>query len=134
MSNKVFEGFISEYVYADDNENGNESIIMDASDGRLIEFEETDIKEIVILDREEAIHKSESILEREDTVMDTRKGIVIMASEPSPELTLEMAEEIYNNADNERQIANTYATVENKAGGIKEISDDTVVNPTRKRL
>ena len=130
----MFEGFISEYVYADDNENGNESIIMDASDGRLIEFEETDIKEIVILDREEAIHKSESILEREDTVMDTRKGIVIMASEPSPELTLEMAEEIYNNADNEWQIANIYATVENKAGWIKEISDDTVVNPTRKRL
>lgn len=57
---KVFEGYISEYVYADDNESGNESIIMDSLDGRLIEFEETDIKEIVILDGEEATHMSES--------------------------------------------------------------------------
>lgn len=33
---------------------------MDSLDGRLIEFEETDIKEIVILDGEEATHMSES--------------------------------------------------------------------------
>ena len=57
---KVFEGYISEYVYADDNESGYESIIMDSLDGRLIEFEETDIKEIVILDGEEATHMNES--------------------------------------------------------------------------
>ena len=67
--NKVFEGFISEYVYADDNESGNESIIMDSSDGRLIEFEETDIKEIVVLDREEATHMSE--------VKETNNGIIV---------------------------------------------------------
>ena len=47
---KIFEGFISEYVYADDNESGNESIIMDLPDGRLIEFEANDIKEIEIID------------------------------------------------------------------------------------
>ena len=57
---KVFEGYISEYVYADDNESGNESITMDSLDGRLIEFEETDIKEIVILEGEEATHMNES--------------------------------------------------------------------------
>lgn len=67
--NKLFEGFISEYVYADDNESGNESIIMDSSDGRLIEFEETDIKEIVVLDREEATHMSE--------VKETNNGIIV---------------------------------------------------------
>ena len=69
LDNKVFEGFISEYVYADDNESGNESIIMDSSDGRLIEFEETDIKEIVVLDREEATHMSE--------VKETNNGIIV---------------------------------------------------------
>ena len=69
LDNKVFEGFISEYVYADDNESGNESIIMDSSDGRLIEFEEMDIKEIVVLDREEATHMSE--------VKETNNGIIV---------------------------------------------------------
>lgn len=57
---KIFEGFISEYAYADDNESGNESIIMDSSDGRLIEFEEKDIKDIVVLSGEEATHMSET--------------------------------------------------------------------------
>lgn len=57
---KVFKGFISEYVYADDNESGNEAIIMDLPDGRLIEFEEKDIKEIVIINGEEATHMSEA--------------------------------------------------------------------------
>lgn len=47
--NKVFEGYVSEYVYADDNESGNESIIVDTKDGRLIEFEATDIQKIAVI-------------------------------------------------------------------------------------
>ena len=66
---KVFKGFISEYVYADDNESGNEAIIMDLPDGRLIEFEEKDIKEIVIINGEEATHMSE--------VKEENNGIII---------------------------------------------------------
>ena len=47
--NKVLEGYVSEYVYADDNESGNESIIVDTKDGRLIEFEATDIQKITVI-------------------------------------------------------------------------------------
>ena len=46
---KIFEGFVSEYLYPDENENGMESIIIDTDDGRLIEFYPTDIKEIKVL-------------------------------------------------------------------------------------
>jgi len=57
--NKIFEGYVSEYIYADDNESGNESIIIDTEDGRLIEFEATDIQEIAVIDGEEATQMSE---------------------------------------------------------------------------
>ena len=46
---KVFEGFISDYFYADDNESGNESIILENAQKSLIEFEEKDIKTITVI-------------------------------------------------------------------------------------
>ena len=58
--NKIFEGYVSEYIYDDDNESGNESIIIDIKDGRLIEFETMDIQEITVIDGEEATHMSEA--------------------------------------------------------------------------
>ena len=60
LDDKVFEGYVSEYVYANDNESGNESIIIETRDGRLIEFEATDIKEIVVIDGEKATLMSEA--------------------------------------------------------------------------
>lgn len=58
--NKIFEGYVSENIYDDDNESGNESIIIDIKDGRLIEFETMDIQEITVIDGEEATHMSEA--------------------------------------------------------------------------
>ena len=48
---KEFEGKIDEYIYCEDNENGNESIVMDDKlSGNLVEFYANDIKTIVIED------------------------------------------------------------------------------------
>ena len=46
---KEFEGKIDEYIYPEDNENGNESIVMDDKlSGNLVEFYSTDIATITI--------------------------------------------------------------------------------------
>lgn len=48
-NDKVFEGFISDYFYADDNESGNESIVLENAQKNLVEFEEKDIKKITVI-------------------------------------------------------------------------------------
>lgn len=48
-NDKVFEGFISDYFYADDNESGNESIVLENAHKNLVEFEEKDIKKITVI-------------------------------------------------------------------------------------
>lgn len=48
-NDKVFEGFISDYFYADDNESGNESIVLENAYKNLVEFEEKDIKKITVI-------------------------------------------------------------------------------------
>ena len=48
-NDKVFEGFISDYFYADDNESGNESIVLENAHINLVEFEEKDIKKITVI-------------------------------------------------------------------------------------
>ena len=40
---KIFYGFVDDYVYPEDNENENESIIIKTKSGDLIEFTEDDI-------------------------------------------------------------------------------------------
>lgn len=47
---KVFIGDVFYYGFADENESGNESIIIETEDGQLVEFEEKDIRTIEILD------------------------------------------------------------------------------------
>ena len=47
-SGAIWNGHVSDYIEADDNESGKESIIMDSSDGRLIEFEPSDIATITV--------------------------------------------------------------------------------------
>lgn len=46
---ELFRGKITDYFYPDENENNLESIIMDTSDGRAIEFYKDDIKTITII-------------------------------------------------------------------------------------
>lgn len=45
----VFIGTVNDYFYPDDNENEKESIVIDTSDKRVIEFYEDDIQTIEIL-------------------------------------------------------------------------------------
>lgn len=47
-SGKEWEGFVDTYTYPEDNESGNESIIVKTSD-ISVEFEENDIKSIEIV-------------------------------------------------------------------------------------
>ena len=48
---KIFEGFITLYVYPEDNDPEVEGIIMDHKpSASLIEFRETDIKTITVID------------------------------------------------------------------------------------
>lgn len=46
---QVFDGFVSCYVYADENDNNKDSIIVDVFDGSTIEFYQEDIKSITII-------------------------------------------------------------------------------------
>lgn len=46
IDNKEFRGFVSDYVYAEDNEPEEESIIIETSEGKSIEFKTSEIKEI----------------------------------------------------------------------------------------
>lgn len=41
-----FEGVVTEYFYPEENETGKESIVIDSSNGNIIEFYESDIKTI----------------------------------------------------------------------------------------
>lgn len=41
-----FSGVVTEYFYPEDNESGKESIVIDSSNGDIVEFYEKDIKTI----------------------------------------------------------------------------------------
>lgn len=41
-----FESVVTEYFYPEENETGKESIVIDSSNGNIIEFYESDIKTI----------------------------------------------------------------------------------------
>lgn len=45
----LVHGFISDYFYADDNESGNESIVLENANKNLVEFKEKDIKKITVI-------------------------------------------------------------------------------------
>ena len=44
-----FTGVISDYIYPEDNEPAEESVVMDAIGGRVIEFPASDIKRIDVI-------------------------------------------------------------------------------------
>lgn len=46
---KTFEGKVDEYFYDDETDSGVESIVIQTSNGELIEFTENDIADIKIL-------------------------------------------------------------------------------------
>ncbi len=46
--NGTFSGFVNEYIESEDNDSGKESIILRTEDGKLVEFEETDIRKIEV--------------------------------------------------------------------------------------
>ncbi len=46
---KIFFGIIDDFFYADENNLGEESIVLQTKDGKLIEFTESDILEITIM-------------------------------------------------------------------------------------
>lgn len=48
-SNGMFSGIVCDYISPEDNESGKESIVVNTTRGIPVEFEESDIKEIVIL-------------------------------------------------------------------------------------
>lgn len=48
VSNGTFSGFVNEYIESEDNDSGKESIILRTEDGKLVEFEETDIRKIEV--------------------------------------------------------------------------------------
>ena len=48
------------------------------------------------------------------------KDIIVMCGEPSPGLTIEKANEIFNKIETEKDIADLYAEVENKAWWIED--------------
>lgn len=53
IDNRIFEGYVSDYVFPDDDDTGLESIIIDCTKGPLkgqgVEFWEKDIKSIEII-------------------------------------------------------------------------------------
>lgn len=48
------------------------------------------------------------------------KDIVVMASEPSPELTIDMAYEVYADVSDEKALADIFSIVENKSWWIED--------------
>lgn len=46
----VFLGIVNDYFYPDDNENEKESIVVDTTEGKAVEFYEDDIAEIEIIE------------------------------------------------------------------------------------
>lgn len=50
VNNVTFEGMVNDYFYPDDNISGKESIVIDTIDGRVIEFYQTDISRISIIE------------------------------------------------------------------------------------
>ena len=46
---EMFVGTINDYFESDDNEDGLESIVMDTTDGDIIEFNEERINKIIII-------------------------------------------------------------------------------------
>lgn len=48
-NDKVFRGFVEDYIFPDENESGNESIIIRTGNEKLVEFEEKDISEIEVI-------------------------------------------------------------------------------------
>ena len=46
----VFLGKVNEYFYPSDNESGKESIVIDTAEGKSVEFYETDILSIEIIE------------------------------------------------------------------------------------
>lgn len=47
-SGKTFNGFVHDYFFPEDNDNGKESIFLKTNDGEFIEFNEEGIEEIKI--------------------------------------------------------------------------------------
>ena len=66
---RTWKGFVDDYFYPEDNESGKESIIIKA-EGRIIEFEETDISKIKICKA-----ANNEIILFDDTENDTSKYI-----------------------------------------------------------
>jgi len=56
--------------------------------------------------------------------MKTEENTVIMGFEPYPNLTIEMAEEMYLSSGKEKELANVFAIVENKAWWIEDMEYD----------
>jgi hypothetical protein len=46
---KTFEGFVDDFFFADDNENGMDSIVIKTNNNKFIEFPEDDILKIEII-------------------------------------------------------------------------------------
>ena len=46
---ETFIGFVDDFFFADDNENGMESIVIKTNNGKIIEFPEDDILKIEII-------------------------------------------------------------------------------------
>lgn len=46
----AFSGVVTDYFYPDENESGKESIVIDSSRGKYVEFYEEDIKTIESVD------------------------------------------------------------------------------------
>lgn len=45
---EVFTGFVHDYFFPEDNDNGKESIVLKMNDGKFVEFNEDHIEEITI--------------------------------------------------------------------------------------
>ncbi len=48
VSGVIFRGFVDDYVFPEDNEDGEESIILNTKNGEYLEFNKDTIKEIII--------------------------------------------------------------------------------------
>ncbi len=46
---RSYSGTVNDYFFPDDNESGKESIVLDTSDGDIIEFTEEDIESINVI-------------------------------------------------------------------------------------
>lgn len=46
IDNEEFEGFVTDYIFAEDNEPEEEAIIIETPEGKSIEFKISEIKEI----------------------------------------------------------------------------------------